>query len=163
MIELLSGSNDIIWVNPYGQVSGSIFPNVYKIKESLTVYYPGINFLALQPLKLVNERRRLLQVILYLIGRDFEPDMVWIDDPVARYFALHYGKKGALTLYYETERVQDEHSLAEKRRLAEMVDLVYKPQKLPADFSEDDFLAAMEKRLEEIGGLIDTKKAEIPA
>jgi len=161
MIELLSGSNDIVWVNPFGPANGPIFPNVYKIKESLTVYYPGINFLALQSLRLLNERRRLLQVVLYLIGRDFEPDMVWVDDPMARHFALHYGRKGARTLFYEAERMQDEEVLAEIRRLAEAVDLTYKPEKLPADISEDDFMAAMEKRLEEIGDLIDTMKAKI--
>ena len=87
--------------------------------------------------------------------------MVWIDDPMARHFALHYGQKGAFTLFYEAERVQDEKVLVERRRLAEAVDLTYKPEKLPADTSEDDFLATMEKRLEEIGGLIDTMKAKI--
>jgi hypothetical protein len=64
MIELLSRSNDVVWISPFGAANGPMFPNVYKVKESLTVYYPGINFLALQSLRLINEKRRLLQVKL---------------------------------------------------------------------------------------------------
>ncbi len=161
MIELLSGSNDVIWINPFGPINGPILPNIYEAKESLTVYHPGMNFLAMPSLMLLNEKRRLLQVVIYLIGRDFEPDLVFMDDPLARCFAVHYGKRGALTLYYAGETDKEDYPGAERNQLAEAVDLVYKPGKLHAEITEEDFIAALYKRLEEISRLIDAKKAEV--
>ena len=161
MVELLSGSNDVIWIDPFGPINGPILPNIYETKESLTVYHPGMNFLTIPSLKLMNEKRRLLQVILYLIGRDFEPDLVFVDNPLARCFAVHYGKRGALTLYYAGETDREDCPGAERNQLVEAVDLVYKPGKLPAEITEEDFIAALYKRLEEISRLIDTKKAEV--
>lgn len=160
MIELLSGSNDVIWVNPFGPINGPILPNIYEVKERLTVYHPGMKFLALPSLMLLNEKRRLLQVVLYLIGRDFEPDIVIIDDPLARCFAVRYGKRGALTLYYAGEIDREDYPDAERNQLLEAIDLVYKPGKLPAEMTEDDFIAALYKRLEEVSRLIVAKKAE---
>ena len=158
MIELLSGSNNIVWVNPYGPVNGPIFPNIYEVKETLTIYHPGVNLLALQSLRLLNERRRLLQVIFYLTGRDFEPDMVWIDNPMARCFTKYYMKKGAKAIYYADDMNQDEQTCAERRKLIKEVDLVYKAENLPADLTEDDFIKALNERLEEIDRLIKKKK-----
>lgn len=158
MVELLSGSNNIIWVNSYGSLNGPIFPYIYEVKETLTIYHPGLNLLALQSLRLVNERRRLLQVILYLTERDFEPDMVWIDNPLARRFTEHFAKKGARTIYYADESDQDEMIHAERKKLINEVDLVYKPGKLSSGMAEDDFIAALGERLEEIGRLVDKLK-----
>jgi hypothetical protein len=161
MIEMLSGANDIVWIDPYGPLSGPIAPHIYKVKEGLTVYHPGINFLALPFLRLLNQRRRLLQVNLYLVGREFIPDIVWIEDPLASRFALHYGKKGALTLYYAAKRDAEEHIRSESDRLSKKVNLVYKPGELPAEMTEEKFSAALNERLEDISRLIEAIKGQV--
>lgn len=127
MIELLSASNETVWANPYGKLTGPLLPRITTLKEGLTIYNPGVNFLAIPSLGALNERRRLLQVKLYLIGRDFEPDLVWIDAPLAARFTAYYGKKGALTFYYAAEDLDNLSSRAERKKLTEAVDLVITP------------------------------------
>ncbi|MCJ7806985.1 MAG: hypothetical protein MUP57_05515, partial [Clostridia bacterium] len=62
---------------------------------------------------------------------------------------------------YAGETDREDYPGAERNQLVEAVDLVYKPGKLPAEITEEDFIAALYKRLEEISLLIDTKKAEV--
>lgn len=102
-------------------------PRITSLTESLTIYNPGVNFLALPMLSALNERRRLLQIKLYLIGREFEPNLVWIDSALAAPFTAYYGKKGALTLYYAAEDSDNISTGTERKKLAEAVDLVITP------------------------------------
>ena len=124
MIEQLSRWNEVIWVNPFGSLTGSLLPRIYEAKEGLTMYHPGLNFIPLQSLKVINDWQRLLQIIMYLIDREFVPDLVWIDDPFARRFATYYRKRGALTLYFGDDRVMDEPTRLERNRLAEAADMI---------------------------------------
>ncbi len=127
MLDLLSVTNQVIWANPYGPVSGALLPRITRPKEGLTIYNPGLNLLSLKSLRGLNERRRLLQVKLYLIDRDFEPDLVWFDDPPAMLFAAYYKNKGAVTLYYAAEDLEQVSSRAKRKKLAEAADLVVTP------------------------------------
>lgn len=102
-------------------------PRITTLIEGLTIYNPGVNFLALPMLSTLNERRRLLQIKMYLIGRDFEPDLVWIDSPLAVPFTAYYGKKGALTLYFAAEDSDYLSTGTERKKLTEAVDLVITP------------------------------------
>lgn len=127
MVELLSGSNDVIWANPFGPVTGALLPRVTTSKEGLTIYNPGLNLLPISALSGFNEKRRLMQVNLYLVERDFLPELVWIDDPAAAPFTLYYGKKGALTLYYAGKEETGSLSSSEREKLAGAVDLLLVP------------------------------------
>ncbi|MBW6464763.1 MAG: hypothetical protein K0B84_11365, partial [Firmicutes bacterium] len=100
MFEKLATANNLIWANPFGNVRESLLPRMIRLKGELTLYYPGMNFIPLPFLQGVNEKRRLFQILLYLIEREFEPDLVWFDDPVSAESANYYRKKGALSLYF---------------------------------------------------------------
>ena len=127
MLERLSAANEVVWANPYGTVGGALLPRITTLKEGLTIYNPGINLLPLQSLRGLNERRRLLQVKLYLLGRDFEPDLIWFDDPPVVPFAAHYRKQGAAALYYAAEDSDPTSSRTERKKLVEELDLVVTP------------------------------------
>ena len=129
MLEMLSAWNRVVWANPYGSISGNLLPRVTRLKQNLSIYNPGVNFLPLPALGGLNERRRLLQVKLYLLEQDFEPDVVWLDSLSARPFAAYYRRKGALTLYYATEELDRAWSHEERRKLAEPIDMVVTPSK----------------------------------
>lgn len=157
MIELLAQANDVIWISPYGAVNAPLFPSINKAGENLTIYYPGINFLALPALRRLNEKRRLLQVKLYLVGRDFDPDLVIIDDYMSGIFSAYYGKRGALTLYYRISKYLGETERSVRRKVEGEVDLVYKPEELGEELSEEEMLTALQERLEEISALVEAK------
>lgn len=127
MFEKLATGNEVIWANSFGPISGAIIPRISRIKDGLTVYNPGINLLPLPLFKGFNQRRRLLQIIFYLLERDFEPELVWIDSPGALGVVNHYRKRGALTLYYADEENKAELSRAERKKVAAAVDLIVTP------------------------------------
>lgn len=127
MFEKLATGNEVIWTNPFGPISGAIIPRINRVKDGLTVYNPGMNLLPLPLFNGFNQRRRLLQIIFYLLERDFEPELVWIDSPGAVGVAKHYGKKGALTLYYADEENEAGLSRAQRKKVAAGVDLIVTP------------------------------------
>ncbi len=100
IFEKLASANLAIWINPFGKINESLLPKITRLNSELTVYYPGMNFFGLPFLAGINERRRLLQIKLYLIERDFEPDLVWFDDPLAGLSAQYYKDKGARVIYF---------------------------------------------------------------
>lgn len=125
MMEQFSAENRVIWVNPYGTLGGAIMPRITTSKEGLIIYNPGVNYLPLQWLSGFNERRRFMQVNLYLIEKDFSPDLVWFDDPLVQVFSDYYRKKGALTLYYAINEIFSPLSASERDKLASAVDLIF--------------------------------------
>ncbi len=129
MLEMLAPSNQVVWANPFGKITGAILPRITTLKEGLTIYNPGFNLLPLKWLSGFNERRRLMQVNMYLLERDFTPDLVWIDDPTAKCFAVYYGKEGAVVLYYALDDLDKTVSREERERLASVVDLVITPSR----------------------------------
>jgi hypothetical protein len=157
MVEMLAQANDVVWISPYGVVNAPLFPSINKVSENLTIYYPGINFLALPFMRKLNEKRRLLQTMLYLLGRDFEPDLVIIDDYMSGNFAAYYGKRGVLTLYYRISKYLDEQERPARRKVEAEADLVYKPAELAEELSEEELLAALRERLEDISALVEAK------
>jgi len=100
LMELLAGANEIVWVSPFGSLRGNLLPDFKPVRAGLTVYRPGVNFLPLPTLQRFNEWRRLTQVLMYLLEKDFKPDLVWLGDPMAGRFAEHFRRKGAPALYY---------------------------------------------------------------
>lgn len=100
MFEKLATANNLIWANPFGNVRESLLPRIIRLKGELTIYYPGMNFIPLPFLQGINEKRRLFQILLYLIEREFEPDLVWFDDPGSAASANYYRKKGALSIFF---------------------------------------------------------------
>lgn len=127
MFEKLATGNEVIWANPFGPISGAIIPRISRVKDGLTVYNPGMNLLPLPLMGGFNQRRRLLQVIFYLLERDFEPELVWIDSPGAVGVARHYGKKGTLALYYADEDNESNVSRTERKKVAAAVNLIVTP------------------------------------
>lgn len=127
MLELLSTYNQVIWANPYGKITGALLPRITTLKEGLTIYNPGVDLLPIPSLKNLNEKRRLMQLNFYLLEKDFEPDLVWIDDPAAALFTAAYGKKGALTLYYALEDIDSQPTREKRAKLAGAVDLIVTP------------------------------------
>lgn len=125
MMEQLSAENRVIWVNPYGTLGGAIIPRITTSKEGLIIYNPGVNYLPLQWLSGFNERRRLMQVNLYLIEKDILPDLVWFDEPLVQVFSDYYRKKGALTLYYAINEKSSPLTAPERDKLASAVDLIF--------------------------------------
>lgn len=144
MFEKLATGNEVIWANPFGPISGAIIPRITRVKDGLTVYNPGMNMLPLPLMGGFNQKRRLIQVIFYLLERDFEPELVWIDSPSAVGVARHYGKKGALVLYYGDEENEGNVSRTERKKVAAAVDLVVTPsERLYSeykDYNEKTFL-----------------------
>lgn len=186
MMEQLSADNRVIWVNPYGSLSGAIMPRITTSKEGLTIYNPGINYLSLPSLSRFNELRRLMQVKMYLFEKNFLPDLIWFDDPIVQPFIDYYRKQGALALYYA------EGSLAlnafERGKLATSIDMIFitnpqvhkkylsyenvyfleggdllpppegvSDQQIDYDLLENKYMEALNKRLEEICGIIKSK------
>ncbi len=127
MFEKLATGNEVIWANPFGPISGAIIPRISRVKDGLTVYNPGMNMLPLPLMGGFNQKRRLIQIIFYLLERDFEPELVWIDSPGAVAVAKQYGKKGALTLYYADEENESDVSRTERKKVSAAVDLVVTP------------------------------------
>lgn len=125
MMEQFSAENQVVWANPYGTLGGAIMPRITTSKEGLVIYNPGVNYLPLQWLNGFNERRRLMQVNLYLIEKDFLPDLVWFDEPSVQVFSDYYGKKGAMTLYYAINEISSSLNASERDRLANAVDLIF--------------------------------------
>ena len=144
MFEKLATGNEVIWANPFGPISGAIIPRISRVKDGLTIYNPGMNMLPLPLMGGFNQRRRLLQIIFYLLERDFEPELVWIDSPGAVGAAKHYGKKGALTLYYADEDNESDVSRNERKKVAAAVDLIVTPSERLfreyKDYKEKTFL-----------------------
>ena len=144
MLEMLAPSNQVIWANPFGKITGAILPRITTLKEGLTIYNPGFNLLPLKWLSGFNERRRLMQVNMYLLERDFTPDLVWFDDHNTRCFAAHFGKKGAVVLYYALDDLDKTSSREERRRIASVVDLVITPSpdlyKKYREYTKETFL-----------------------
>ncbi len=124
MMEKFSAENQVVWVNPYGTLGGAIIPRITTSKEGLIIYNPGVNYLPLQWLSGFNERRRLMQVNLYLIEKDFLPDLVWFDESLVQVFSDYYRKKGALTLYYAINETFSPLNASERDKLASTVDLI---------------------------------------
>lgn len=155
LVENLSGANRVIWVDPYNRINGSIMPKTYNYKEGLTIYNPGMNFLPLQMFSGFNEMRRSLQIKLFLIEKDFEPDIVMVDSPFGYRIASHFKGKGVYTVYYSTERDRDLFSLDERRRLESLVDLTYKAELIKEETDEEKFLALLNQRLDKICTLIE--------
>ncbi len=144
MFEKLATGNEVIWANPFGPISGAIIPRISRVKDGLTVYNPGMNMLPLPLMSGFNQRRRLIQVIFYLLERDFEPELVWIDSPGAVGVARHYRKKGSLTLYYADEDNESDVSRTERKKVAAAVDLIVTPSERLfreyRDYNEKTFL-----------------------
>lgn len=146
MFERLSTGCEVIWANPFGPVSGAIIPRISRVKDGLTVYNPGMNLLPLPVMGGFNQRRRLVQVIFYLLERDFDPELVWIDSPGAVGVAKHYGKRGSLTLYYADEDNEARVNRTERKKIAAAVDLIVTPSKKLyreyEDYNDKTFLLA---------------------
>ncbi len=144
MFEKLATGSEVIWANPFGPISGAIIPRISRVKDGLTVYNPGMNMLPLPLMGGFNQRRRLLQIIFYLLERDFEPELVWIDSPGAVGIAKHYAKKGALILYYADEENESTVSRTERKKVAAAVDLIVTPSERLfreyEDYNEKTFL-----------------------
>jgi len=121
----LAEFNDVIWINPFGGISGTLFPDKNIMRGRLTVYNPGVNLLPLPSMRFFNNRRRLLQVKMYLLERDFEPDIVIFDDPYARNFAAYFRKKSSLVVYYAGEDKEERPERSEEDLLVESTDLVF--------------------------------------
>lgn len=100
MFDKLAMANNLVWTNPFGDIRESLLPKISRFRSGLVLYYPGMNFIPLPFLHGLNEKRRLFQVILYLIETEFEPDLVWFDDPVSAGSANYYRKKGSLSVYF---------------------------------------------------------------
>lgn len=124
LVDMLAEHNEVIWINPFGGIGGALFPDMRMLKKRLTVYSPGINLLPLPALRAFNNWRRLLQVKMYLLEKDFEPDLIVIDDPYALNFARHFKNKGQLVVYYAGADKTEIPPRSEEDRLAQAVDLV---------------------------------------
>ncbi len=122
MIDILASSNDLVWISPYGSVRGPLLPRIFRVKEGFTVYHPGVNMLPLQFAENFNQKRRLMQALMFLMQSDFEPDLVWVDDPVSWRFAAHFSKKSVPVLYYCAGN--DRLSKVERDKMAEHFDLI---------------------------------------
>lgn len=127
MFEMLSTANKVIWANPFGPLVGALLPRITNPKEGLTIYNPGVNLLPLDFLRGLNEKRRLMQLNMYLLEIDFEPDLVWIDNPNAGRFTEYYAKKGALTLYYALDELDKTGSREERAKVVSAIDMIMTP------------------------------------
>jgi hypothetical protein len=100
IMEMLAGANNIVWVSPFGSLNGNLLPDFKPVRVNLTIYRPGVNFLPLPALHRFNDWRRLNQVIMCLLEKDFDPDLVWLGDPLARRFAEYFRRKKVPVIYY---------------------------------------------------------------
>ena len=152
--EILSGNSNLIWISPFGRLNANLLPRIDKINESLTIYNPGINYLPLPFLDGFNRSRLLLHTRLYLLEKDYEPDLVIIDRPELLKFAVLYQKTGAHSVYYLSaasflEIPREERAVAENT-----VDYVYRAKALPAELSEEEYLALLEAQVEDISKMV---------
>jgi len=152
--ELLSGGNNIIWISPFGKINATLLPRILRIKETLTIYNPGINYLPLSFLDGFNRSRLLLHTRLYLLERDFEPNLVIIDHPNLLKFAALYQKSGASSLYYLSAASFLETPREDRAPAEHTVDHVYKAKALPAELSEDQYLELIEAQVEDISKMV---------
>jgi hypothetical protein len=152
--EILSGANNVIWVNPFGSFNANLLPRIEHLKENLTVYNPGINFLPLPFLGRINRSRLLLHTKMYLLERDFEPELVIIDSPELINFAAAYKKSGSQILYYAKPIIDESITAEQKAEVRSAAHYVYKPRKVPYQVAEEDYLAFVNEEVEAISKLI---------
>ncbi len=153
--EALSGSNNIVWINPFGGISSNLLPRIDRLTETLTIYNPGINLLPLPFLGRLNRSRLLIHTKLYLFERDFEPDVIIIDSPVLHNFAKAYRKTGTRALYYAPAAAGISLPRPEKQKAEEAVDYTYKAGKIPEDINEDQYMVLINKQVNEISKLLE--------
>ncbi len=153
--EMLSGANNIIWISPFGRINANLLPRIERIKDSLTIYNPGINYLPLAFLDSFNRSRLLLHTRLYLLERDFEPDLVMIDHPDLLKFATLYQKSGARSIYYRSAASFLELPREDRVAVENSVDYVYKAQALPAELTEEEYLLNFEAQVDDITKMIN--------
>jgi hypothetical protein len=156
MLDKLSMANNLVWVNPFGDIRESLLPKISRFKSGLVLYYPGMNFIPLPFLQGFNEKRRLFQVILYLIETEFEPDLVWFDDPVSAGSANYYRKKNSQSVFFACPVKSVTLNKMVIERLKEVTDLfITTDQKLYKKFENtgkahllngDQFLSEEEKK-----------------
>ena len=154
IVEVLSGANNITWISPFGGISSNLLPRIDQLTESLTIYNPGINFLPLSFLDGFNRSRLLLHTRLYLLERDFEPNLVIIDHPNLLKFAALYQKSGASCLYYLSAASFLETPREDRAPAENTVDHVYRAKALPAELSEDQYLELIEAQVDDISKMV---------
>ncbi len=123
IMEMLAGANNIVWVSPFGSLNGNLLPDFKQVRVNLTIYRPGLNFIPLPALWRINDWRRLTQVIMFLLEKDFAPDLVWLGDPLARRFAGHFKRKEVPVIYYGSPE-GTKVPRGEEEALAEAVDML---------------------------------------
>ncbi len=155
IVEVLSGANNIIWINPFGGISSNLVPHIDQLTESLTIYNPGINFLPLSFLDGFNRSRLRLHTKLYLLEKDFEPDLVIIDSPGLVMFAEAYQKSGAKALYYATAKKNINLSGTAKQRAKDRVDYYYKARLIPEEINDEEYLEMIKVQVNELSKLLN--------
>ena len=155
IIELLAGANNIIWISPFGGISSNLLPRIDRLTESLTIYNPGINFLPLSFLDSFNRSRLLLHTKLYLLEKDFEPDLVIIDSPGLIIFAEAYQKSGAKALYYATAKNNINMTRTEKRKIEERADCYYKARTIPLEINDDQYMEMIMVQINDLSKLLN--------
>ena len=125
LMDRLSAANRVVWVNRYGRRREPLLPAAEKVKEGLTVYYPGSKIIPDRLVRGPNDGRRLWQIRHFLRKIGFMPDLVWTHDPYSRRFTRHFGERGAVTLYYCNDIFGEGRCRAEEARLASAVDLIF--------------------------------------
>jgi len=152
--EMLSGANNIIWINPFGRFNANLLPRIDRLKENLTVYYPGFNFLPLPFLGTFNRSRLLLHTKMYLLERDFEPELVIFDHPELINFAAAFKKRGSQILYYARTVEEEMITPGQKTAARAVAQYVYKPRKAPYQIAEEDYLAFINDEVEAISKIM---------
>ena len=155
IVEVLSGANNITWISPFGGISSNLLPRIDQLTESLTIYNPGINFLPLSFLDGFNRSRLLLHTRLYLLEKDFEPDLVIIDSPGLVMFAEAYKKSGAMALYYATAKKSLNMSRTAKQMAEERTNYYYKARPIPDEINDDQYMKMIKVQVNELSKLLD--------
>ncbi len=178
MIEMLARGNNVLWISPYGNFKGSLMPHFNRVRNNLGVYHPGVNWLPLQFLNRLNERRRQMQVYLYLLQEEFRADLIWTDDPGSVRLVERYRNEGVPAFFFADRHLGLERS--EIQKLGNGFDLVaVTSEKLLRDFAsgekvfltpgsssridhslsleeqEEALIEDLENRLEEISGRLE--------
>ncbi|MDY6826322.1 MAG: hypothetical protein SVV67_03980 [Bacillota bacterium] len=123
IMEMLAGANNIVWISPFGSLNGNLLPDFKPVRTNLTIYRPGVNFLPLPAMRKFNDWRRLTQVIMYLLEKEFTPNLVWLGDPLDRRFAGHFQRKEVPVIYYGSPD-GTKIPRGEEEALAEAVDML---------------------------------------
>jgi len=155
VVELLSGANNIIWISPFGGISSNLLPRIDRLNESLTIYNPGINFLPLPFLGGFNWFRLLIHTKLYLLEKDFDPDLVIIDSPALLKFAESYQKKGAKALYYDQAGKGRFLPRSDRQKAEARADYYYKARPIPEKISEDEYMDMINAQVNDLGKLLN--------